>query len=52
MTCTTLAQPTGALGADVAALVAHFAELGEQITAKLADPATLLLGQRAVRRSG
>ena len=40
MTCTTLAQPTGALGADLAALVAHHAELGEQIAAKLADPAT------------
>ena len=40
MTCTTLAQQTGALGADLAALVAHFAEVGEQITSKLADPAT------------
>ena len=39
MTCTTLAQPTGALGADLAALVAHFVEVGEQITAKVADPA-------------
>jgi hypothetical protein len=41
---TSLAQPTGTSGLQFAALVAHFAEVGEVIRARMADPSFDLAG--------
>ena len=41
---TSLAQPTGTSGSQFAALVAHFAEVGEVIRARMADPSFDLAG--------